>query len=153
LSEIIAEKDVKITYDSLPIIRGHSFQLKQLFLNLLTNSIKFARESIKPIIEIDHDLVKGSPVAVIPKQKRSGFFHKITVRDNGIGFDSQYADKIFIIFQRLHNRNTYEGTGIGLAICKRIVENHAGYIVAEGTLNKGAIFTIYLPAEEGTSGQ
>ena len=72
-------------------------------------------------------------------------YYKITFKDNGIGFDNEYAEKIFVLFNRLHNRDEFSGTGIGLSICKKIVENHKGYIFADGKLNEGATFTIFIP--------
>jgi light-regulated signal transduction histidine kinase (bacteriophytochrome) len=83
----------------------------------------------------------GSDAKLDPNLK----YHKITVRDNGIGFENEYSERIFEVFQRLHTRNEYEGTGIGLAICKKIVENHQGIITAASQSQKGATFTIYLP--------
>lgn len=79
------------------------------------------------------------------KSVRHKSYHTITVSDNGIGFDPSYAEKIFVLFNRLHSKGTYSGTGIGLSICKKIMTNHNGFIQAEGTLNEGATFTVYLP--------
>lgn len=122
------------------------FQFKQLFYNLLSNSIKFSHPE-KPLhITIDNELVKGVETKDLDLLKDTTYCH-ITYSDNGIGFDPQYSDKIFEIFQRLHGKTDYPGTGIGLAIIKRIVENHKGDISAEGRSGEGATFNIYIPVK------
>ena len=122
------------------------FQFKQLFYNLLSNSLKFSHSG-KPLqIKIDNELVEGGDIKDLDLLKDKIYCH-ITYSDNGIGFDQQYSDKIFEIFQRLHGKTEYPGTGIGLAIIKRIVENHKGNITAEGRLGKGATFNIYIPTK------
>jgi light-regulated signal transduction histidine kinase (bacteriophytochrome) len=119
---------------SLPSLRGDPFQLRQLFQNLLGNSLKYYRSEVKPLIR-----VYG--------QENTGACH-IFVEDNGIGFDEKYLEKIFQPFQRLHGRNEYPGQGIGLAICRKIVERHGGTITAKSTPGKGSTFIITLPVEQ-----
>ncbi len=144
LAEIISDKRAWISSDKLPSMKVIPFQIKQLFLNLLSNSLKYSRENIAPVITITYSQIKASD---LPKVKYSKYslYHAIMVKDNGIGFDQHYAEKIFILFNRLHNKNEYSGNGIGLSICKKIVENHNGYITSEGTLDQGCTFTFYLP--------
>ena len=139
------EKNAIIEYDHLPTISGVSFQLHQLFLNLISNALKFSKNGIAPHITIRYRLLLGSKIFNIQEVKPFLTYHEITISDNGIGFEQEYADKIFMIFQRLHAKSQFEGTGIGLAVCKRVVTNHNGYIKAESVPNHGATFTIYLP--------
>ncbi|WP_162128323.1 CHASE3 domain-containing protein [Flavobacterium phycosphaerae] len=143
LAQSIEEKNATIKSDTLPTMTVIPFQIQQLFINLIGNSLKYSREKVKPKIKITYQKVSAFEEALIPKNTKDKFC-KITFEDNGIGFEQEYAEKIFILFNRLHNKNEYAGTGIGLAICKKIVENHRGYIFAEGKPNKGAVFTIYL---------
>lgn len=145
LSEVIEERNATIAYGPLPSLTVIPFQFQQLIVNLLTNALKFTRPGVPPKITISAGMIKGDDIrnAVAPAEKN---YHHISVSDNGIGFDPAYRSEIFELFQRLHNRNDYEGTGVGLAICKKIVENHGGLITAEGEMNKGATFNIYLPA-------
>jgi PAS domain S-box-containing protein len=126
----IAEKKAVITCDAMPTVMADEFQLVQLFQNLIANSIKFCRQDI-PLIHIAACLQESEWV--------------FSVRDNGIGIDPEYADRIFIIFQRLHSRRQYSGTGIGLAMCKRIVERHGGRIWVESQEGKGATFYFTIP--------
>ena len=126
----IAEKKAVITCDAMPTVMADEFQLVQLFQNLIANSIKFCRQDI-PLIHI-----------AACRQESEWVF---SVRDNGIGIDPEYADRIFIIFQRLHGRRQYSGTGIGLAMCKRIVERHGGRIWVESQEGKGATFYFTIP--------
>lgn len=144
LAEIIAEKNANVTSDAIPVMSVIPFQIQQLFINLIGNSLKYSREKTIPTVNISYSNVKAEDISKLIKPKYN-YYHKITFTDNGIGFDQEYAEKIFILFNRLHNKNEYSGTGIGLSICKKIVENHQGYIYAEGQLNKGAIFEVYLP--------
>ncbi|MEO7445062.1 MAG: PAS domain-containing protein [Ferruginibacter sp.] len=139
-----AENRVTIHTRELPTVPAIEFQMEQLFTNLLTNAIKFSREGIPAVIEISADKVKGGAIGEeeAPKNK---IFHHITVKDNGIGFDPQFRERIFLVFQRLHAKEAYPGTGIGLAICKKIMESHNGFIRAEGFPGEGAEFHIYLP--------
>ncbi len=107
------------------------FQFRQLLSNLISNSLKYSREDVTPVIEITAIYVKAKDLqekAALPGKD----YFQFTVADNGIGFEQEYADKIFELFQRLHGRNEYTGSGIGLAICKKIVENHHGFMRAEG---------------------
>lgn len=145
LSMLTIEKNAIIEYDHLPTISGVNFQLHQLFLNLISNALKFSKNGIAPHITIRYRLLLGSKVFNIPEVKPFLTYHEIAISDNGIGFEQEYADKIFMIFQRLHAKSQFEGTGIGLAVCKRVVTNHNGYIRAESVANHGATFTIYLP--------
>ncbi|MEH1009431.1 CHASE3 domain-containing protein [Winogradskyella sp. ECml5-4] len=144
LLDSIEEKQAKIICDDLPTMEVISFQIQQLFINLISNSLKYSKEDVPPIIEITHEEVRSRDVEQI-KESLYKFHHKITFKDNGIGFEQTYAEKIFLLFNRLHGKSEYSGTGIGLAICKKIVENHKGVIIAEGKPNIGATFIIYLP--------
>lgn len=132
----IDESSAQISAGPLPVVKGDSTQMMQLLQNLIGNSIKFNHHH---------------PPKINIRAERHNGHHHITVADNGIGFDTQYADRIFLIFQRLHTRDEYAGTGIGLAICKRIVERHGGKIWAESKLGEGTTFHISLPPadEEG----
>jgi signal transduction histidine kinase/CHASE3 domain sensor protein len=143
LGQLIEDKNAIIENTELPMLNVIPFQIQQLFINLIGNSLKYSRENVTPLIKIKSLLITANDEELLPKTKDK--FYKITVEDNGIGFEQEYANKIFILFNRLHNKNQFDGTGIGLAICKKIVENHKGYIFAEGHPNEGSIFTIYLP--------
>lgn len=141
----IEEKNAVITTDGLPMATIVPSQFRQLFQNLISNSLKFTREEVTPQISISHTYLQPQDVQqykLAPAKK----YLQIRFADNGIGFDNQFANKIFTIFQRLHGRAEYEGTGIGLAICRKVAENHGGTVVAEGTPGKGAVFTIIVPA-------
>lgn len=144
LSPSIDEKKAVITADNLPELRVIPFQMQQLFTNLISNALKYSKEGVAPEISIKATKVVASDEDLIPVKTKDRF-HKIVFKDNGIGFLQEYAEKIFILFHRLHSKNEYAGTGIGLAICRKIVENHGGYIFAEGEQNAGATFIIYLP--------
>jgi len=133
-----------ISADKLPVIQGIPFQLKQLLSNLVENCIKYKYPGRDLQIRISYALVSGSELDDFATPANSRY-HKISVVDNGSGFDARYARKIFEIFQRLNNVGAAHGTGIGLAICKKIVQNHRGVIRAAGKLNEGATFMIYLP--------
>lgn len=145
LHDSIIKKGAVISSTWLPIIKGYESQMMQLFQNLLSNSIKYARADVAPVINIVATIVDGHVVPGLRKGDEGKLFHKIQFTDNGIGFNAQYAERIFVVFQRLHGKSEYEGTGIGLAISKSVVLNHGGYITADSEEGKGAVFTVYLP--------
>jgi len=140
----IIEKQATIEHENLPVIMGVSIQISQLIANLLSNAIKYSRPGIKPLIKISSSVIDGDRIEHTSANKQTKY-HAITIADNGIGFEQEYANKIFELFQRLHGKNEYSGTGIGLGIVKKIVTNHNGLITAEGKPNIGSTFTIYLP--------
>ncbi len=146
LRETIDEKQALIECGDLPAVTGIAFQLHQLMTNLLSNSLKFSRDGVRLHIRINANLVRGTQ-ALGKHLNPEKAYHHITVADNGIGFEPEHAHRIFEVFQRLHGRSEYSGTGIGLAICKKIAENHGGAIFAEGELGVGATFHVYLPKE------
>jgi signal transduction histidine kinase len=115
-----------------------------LFTNIIGNAIKYKKDDTIPEIEIDSRIVRGETLN-IPKAKESEYL-QITIRDNGIGFDQEYKEKIFDLFQRLHSKENYSGTGIGLAICKKIIQQHNGFIEAESEKGNGSTFKIFLPS-------
>ncbi|SHM12253.1 CHASE3 domain-containing protein [Flavobacterium xanthum] len=145
LAPTIEEKKALIKSNELPTLNVIPFQIQQLFINLISNSLKYSKENSIPTIEINCEMIDAHEAEILPDNNIK--YYKITFKDNGIGFEQEYAAKIFILFNRLHNKNEYQGTGIGLAICQKIVENHKGFIVAKGELNVGSTFTVYLPAE------
>lgn len=141
----IEEGKATIEADNLPVISAVPSQFRQLFQNLIGNSLKFTRSGIPAHIKISHKYI-GAKAAATYQLTKANSYLQIQLEDNGIGFDNEYASKIFAIFQRLHGKSEYEGTGIGLAICKKIVENHRGSISAKGVIGHGAIFTIIIPS-------
>lgn len=147
LSEMIVDNKAVIHCEQLPFAEVYPGQIVQLFQNLLSNSIKYHKSQHKPVIRITHQLVMGEVIPNIKSTHRDIQFHQINFIDNGIGFRKEFSEKIFLIFQKLHDRNKFEGTGIGLAICKRVVSNHNGYIFADSMEGEGASFSVYLPAE------
>ncbi|UII26463.1 CHASE3 domain-containing protein [Fulvivirga maritima] len=143
----ILETKATIDVGELPEIEGDSLQLRQLFQNLMSNALKFTPPERMPHIEVSANAITGTQV-----QKKYNFnvdsskqFTEIKISDNGIGFDKKYSDRIFNIFERLHGRNEFQGTGIGLAICLKVVQNHNGLISADSVEGEGATFTIVLP--------
>lgn len=135
---LIQQKNGSLEKSKLPTIEGSTVLVYQLFYNLITNSFKFSKKDVKSVVTISSSLVK----------KNSMQFVKITVKDNGIGFDKKYIPQLFNAFSRLHSKDKYEGTGLGLALCKKIVGRHGGSIVADGEENEGAVFTILLPIKQ-----
>jgi light-regulated signal transduction histidine kinase (bacteriophytochrome) len=139
LGAVIEESKATVTFDSLPVVMADSLQLELLFQNLIGNAIKF-RSQTTPQIHLSASL-NGAP--------HSAQEWVFAVRDNGIGIAPEYAERIFIIFQRLHGRDEYSGTGIGLAVCKKIVERHNGRIWVESQLGQGATFYFTIPSMRG----
>lgn len=144
VAETISDKQATIKCAKLPTVSVIPFQIQQLFLNLLSNSLKYSKKDVAPIITIDYSVVNSEEEENLLEAVKDTY-HKITISDNGIGFDQQYASQIFELFNRLHNKQEYSGTGVGLSICKKITDNHHGFIFAQGKPNVGAIFTVYLP--------
>jgi PAS domain S-box-containing protein len=140
---LIQEKKAVIVTEALPVIHGNEMQIGQLFSNLIGNALKFSLED--PLVIINCSVVNKSEIPDAPKVLNENKYLELKFVDNGIGFEEQYSKKIFALFQRLHGKQDYAGTGIGLALCKRIVENHNGHIVATGELGKGATFCVYFP--------
>lgn len=151
LEEVIAETDLqiqekkaKIIIDKLPELKVNKSLMKRLFQNLINNSLKYSKKNVEPVIRISSKIKNSydlSEKTVVTK------YCRIYLSDNGVGFDQQYAEQIFAMFKRLHPSSDYEGTGIGLAICKKIVEEHHGFINAKSEINNGTTFTISLPLE------
>ena len=168
LKQVLSDIEIRIENtgaliraDELPVMDAIPSQMGQLFQNLLSNALKFRREDVQPLITISCKMVSADEIkghdfkeeeshsaAAFPFHRGREQFARIEIRDNGIGFEEAYAEKIFEIFQRLHSSKTFEGTGIGLAICKKIVDNHHGMITAGSTPGKGATFTLYLPLSQ-----
>jgi signal transduction histidine kinase/CHASE3 domain sensor protein len=142
LSTQIKEKQAVIKVDNLPTIKCDPSQMYQLFINLISNSIKFCRKSP----EIDITCTEQVGIKVIESSGNDNKYYLLKFSDNGIGFKNEFSDKLFLIFQRLHDTNSFPGIGIGLAICHKIVENHKGRIMAYSKENEGSTFDVYLPA-------
>jgi light-regulated signal transduction histidine kinase (bacteriophytochrome) len=142
LEELIIKSKASIISEPLPTITSNRNQLFYLFKNLIHNAIKFQNPGNKPFVEISADVERNvkHPMAQ-PKQE----YLKIAIHDNGIGFDEKYLRKIFKIFQQLHARGEYSGTGMGLAICRKIMENNKGFITAESEPGEGSVFYCYFP--------
>lgn len=145
-SQRLTESGGCVEISTLPTIEGDATQMRQLLQNLIGNALKFRRADIPPVIKLytaDNSISLNAT-----KQGNSEVQCQFVVEDNGIGFDEKYAERIFSPFERLHNQREYEGTGIGLAICRKIVERHGGYITAKSVPGQGASFTITLPVRQ-----
>ncbi len=140
----IQERDVVVDWEPLPTIQAVPSQMRQLFQNLLSNALKFSRPDVPPRIRMEVEAVSAS-VRSQHSLEAGRRYVALVFQDNGIGFESEFAERIFVLFQRLHGRSEYEGTGIGLAICRKIVDHHQGRIFAESQPDQGARFTIILP--------
>lgn len=135
----IEETHGTVKIGELPIITGDPVQMRQLLQNLIANALKFHRPDVPPVVKVDGKVITSSNGKIKSYQ--------LSVSDNGIGFDEKYLDRIFSVFQRLHGHESYEGTGIGLAVCRKIVERHGGTITARSKIGKGSTFIITLPAK------
>jgi light-regulated signal transduction histidine kinase (bacteriophytochrome) len=156
-NEIISDLEIRIEQvagqvkiGNLPTIDADPTQMRQLMQNLLSNALKFHKPDQPPIVELQAQLLNGHTRPT--SDPAAATFCRLTVQDNGIGFDEKHADRIFQVFQRLHGRGEYEGSGVGLAICRRIVERHNGTITATSGDGQGATFTITLPIEQSEDG-
>lgn len=142
----VQEKNAKIIVDKLPTLHVNPGLIRPLFYNLISNALKYCKKNISPVVNIRSEMPNVLPEAnTKPIENR---FCRIYVQDNGIGFDQKYSEEIFGMFKRLHLNSEYEGTGIGLALCKKIVEEHNGYISAKSKLNEGSTFIISLPVKQ-----
>ena len=146
LEILLKETQGKVNVDELPVIDADPSQIRQLLLNIINNGLKYHRKDVAPVINISSRTIKVSDISQ-PHCKQVEMV-KLNFRDNGIGFDEKYVDRIFQPFQRLHGRNEFEGTGIGLAICKKIVERHNGNVTAKSSEGKGSEFIIQLPLHQ-----
>lgn len=144
----IEETGATVETSGLPVLDAIQPQMIQLFSNLLSNSLKYHKRGVKPVIKISASVAKNDKIAKRMALDRSKKYWHITFSDNGIGFDKDHVDRIFRIFQRLHGKTEFEGTGIGLAICRRIVQSHRGHISAVVGENGGAVFNIVLPFDQ-----
>ena len=141
LEETIEKLGADVQIGTLPEIEADTLQIRQLFQNLIANALKFHKDGVPPAVRVAGEIINGRRSGDISEQQ----FCHITIEDNGIGFDNKYSDKIFTVFQRLHDRTEYEGTGLGLAVCRKIVERHNGTIIADSNPGQGARFQITLP--------
>jgi two-component system CheB/CheR fusion protein len=144
---LITQKKALVNHEPLPVIDAIPLQINQLFYNLLGNSLKFSKTDIPPEINITSTILSPEDLKKHPALNTAFSYCEIVFSDKGIGFDKQFSDQIFLIFQRLNSREYFEGTGIGLALCKRIVINHHGEIYAESNETLGTQFHIILPIE------
>ncbi len=143
---MIADKKGKIIYNDLPVLEVNRGQVRQVFQNLISNSLKFSKDDVAPVINIKAALLNAK--SFNSKQNANGAFCLLTIEDNGIGFDEKYATTVFSLFQRLHPKDSFEGTGIGLAITKKIIEKHHGLIQVKSTPGVGTKFMIVLPLKQ-----
>jgi len=135
----IEKSGAKIEVGDLPVIEADPMQMHQLLLNLMGNALKFQPRGAQPVVKIrsrSFNALSGEQLC------------EITVQDNGIGFEEKYLEKMFAVFQRLHGRSEYEGTGVGLAVCRRITDRHHGTITAKSQLGQGAVFLVTLPLRQ-----
>ena len=145
LDAVIDEKQARIHIGTLPVVRGDATQIQQLMQNLLGNALKFAREQAAPQITVDAVPVGQPEAPGGPASTPTSGWVCINVSDNGIGFEDRYLQRMFSPFQRLHSKDSYPGSGMGLAICQRIAERHGGSITASGQPGHGAEFRVVLP--------
>lgn len=150
LAEVLSDMEIEIEksgalvkVDLLPKVWAIPSQMRQLFQNLISNGIKFRKEAVSPVLSVYSETERGSVLEHFDLTH-----HRIVIEDNGIGFDNKYSDEIFVVFKRLHSYHEYEGTGVGLSICKKIIDRHGGKISAESRPNEGARFLVELPVQK-----
>jgi len=145
LDSTVQEKNAKVIVGSLPVLQVNPGLIRPLFYNLISNALKYSKKNVPPVVNIRSEMPPNGQDAVskLPEHK----YCRIYIQDNGIGFDQKYSEEIFGMFKRLHLSTEYEGTGIGLALCKKIVEEHNGYISAKSQVNEGSTFIISLPVK------
>jgi light-regulated signal transduction histidine kinase (bacteriophytochrome) len=165
--EVLGDLEVRIEKTSgrvevgnLPVIEADPLQMRQLLLNLISNALKFQPPGGAPVVKIQARLLQPGATGQTAFLTRGpatgdeavgpGTLCEISIQDNGIGFDEKYTDKIFAVFQRLHGRNEYEGTGVGLAVCRRITDRHRGTIIARSKPGEGATFIVSLPVSQSS---
>ena len=153
--QVLSDLEVRIEATSgrvevgdLPTIYADPTQMRQLMQNLIGNALKFHRPEEPPLVKVNGRILNGNGEGLTGRSSVDGLC-ELTIEDNGIGFDEKYLDRIFAIFQRLHGRSEYEGTGVGLATCRKIVERHGGSITAKSVPGKGSSFFVVLPVKGG----
>jgi two-component system CheB/CheR fusion protein len=152
LDLLVAEKEAVIQYtEPFPVIDAIPLQMNQLFLNLLSNALKFHEAFSKPVIAISFRMLPAGEVKEFPSKRADLTYIEMKIEDNGIGFEPEFADQIFQLFERLNSVDEYEGTGLGLALCKKIVENHNGEIYGVSTEGAGASFYVILPVTQAVT--
>jgi light-regulated signal transduction histidine kinase (bacteriophytochrome) len=144
LEVMVREKNAKVIVDKLPSLHVNPGLIRPLFYNLISNALKYSKKNVSPVVNIKSESQQPSQDTKKPEQK----YCRIYIQDNGIGFDQKYSEEIFGMFKRLHLNTEYEGTGIGLALCKKIVEEHNGFISAKSKVNEGSTFIISLPVRQ-----
>jgi len=141
----IEKNNALVQVKELPVVWAVPSLMRQLFHNLLSNAIKFRKKNVEPVVQIESEKVNSLNSIHIPKAMNGNNYYKISVSDNGIGFDPKYREEIFMVFKRLHSYHEFEGSGVGLSICKKIVEKHNGFITVESKPGEGSTFMFGLP--------
>jgi signal transduction histidine kinase len=144
----IEKNNAKIIIKELPVIRAVPSLMRQLFYNLIRNAIKFRKKTTDPVVCIEAEKMNNADNSMPVKMINGNNYYKISISDNGIGFDPKYKDEIFMVFKRLHSYHEFEGSGVGLSICKKIIEKHNGFITAESKPDEGSVFIIGLPEKQ-----
>ena len=152
LETLVERTGGQIEADNLETIDADPMQMRQLFQNILGNGLKFLKEDTPPVVRMSGKLINKNGGVSLNGDSDNAYY-QITIKDNGIGFENKYADRIFGVFQRLHGRKEYSGTGIGLSICQRIIDRHNGKIKAESSCGEGATFIITLPIKQKNGGE
>lgn len=147
---LISENKAEIVSHKLPVIEAVPFQMNQLFYEIIHNALKFSKADVTPVIEIAARKLTLAKLKLHPHLNKKFLYYEITLKDNGIGFDQKYSEQIFTMFQRLSAGGNYAGTGVGLAVSRKIVQTYSGEIFAEGTEGQGAIIHIILPVQQLT---
>jgi light-regulated signal transduction histidine kinase (bacteriophytochrome) len=146
MENVIKERNAVIHAEPLPTLSVNPVLMRPLFHNLISNAVKYAKKDVQAVVRIYSEFsaaTNGSDTAEVKNK-----YCRIYVEDNGIGFDQKYSEQIFGMFKRLHLHTEFEGTGIGLALCKKIVEEHNGFITARSKVNEGSVFIISLPVQQ-----
>jgi two-component system CheB/CheR fusion protein len=145
---LITEKKAEVNWQNLPVIEAIPLQMNQLLYNIISNAIKFSKPGVAPVVTITSHQLTPKEVVTYKLFDETLIYYEIECKDNGIGFEQQNAEQVFLIFHRLHARKQFSGTGIGLALCKSIVVNHHGELLAVGVPDGGATFKIILPVSQ-----